>query len=379
MASKNKGEVSELYTLIYILGNGVVPLVDGRLRCLGRELNFKAVYRKEGAVRTAGVKTEVSNQYVLDADKDLIFINYLGNRVGQVSKKLLRQKASETLRLVQDNGAVDDNNPLILAILKLLHTQALSAKASDKSDFSGDVTTEGVPGVQHLGFSIKSNLGSASTLINANKESSAFRFELIKEDKSPTEEEAKDLNASPNALREAIDQGWTLKFVKACGKALNYNLRLMDSLGPEIIASLLLERYYGKTASLPITRLIERISQDERSRLYPAVESFGETPEERKAVLEFKVRNILLGFATGATVGIRWDGRDDANGGFIVVKKNGEIVCLELFTREAVGRYLLDWTFFEEPSRKRHGHNKVLIEDGRGYIDLQLQVRFRQS
>lgn len=379
MASKNKGEVSELYTLIYILGNGVVPLVDGRLRCLGRELKFKAVYRKEGAVRTAGVKTEVSNQYVLDADKDLIFINYLGNRVGQVSKALLRQKASETLRLVQDNGAVDDNNPLILAILKLLHTQALSAKASDKSDFSGDVTTQDVPGVQHLGFSIKSNLGSASTLINANKESSAFRFELIKEGKSPTEEEAKDLNASPNALKKAIAQGWSLKFVKACGKALNYNLRLMDSLGPEIIASLLLERYYGKTASLPITDLIARISEDSRCKLYPAVASFGETPEERKAVLEFKVRNILLGFATGATVGIRWDGRDDANGGFIVVKKNGEIVCLELFTREAVGRYLLDWTFFEEPSRKRHGHNKVLLEDGRGYIDLQLQVRFRQS
>lgn len=379
MSSKNKGELSELYTLIYILGNGVVPLVDGKLRLLGRELEFKAVYRKEGTIQAAGVKTEVSNQYILDADKDLIFINYLGNRVGQIPKSLLQQKASETLRLVQDNGTVEDDNPTIVALLNLLKTNSPSAKASDKSDFSGDVTTPGIPGIQHLGFSVKSNLGSASTLINANKESSAFRFQLTKDGRTPSQEEIDALNTAKNPTKQAIVEGYSFCFVRTLGKPLNYNLRLMDSLGPEIIASLLVERYYGKNASLPITELIGRICQSVRCREYPVIAGFGDTADERRAVLEFKIRNILLGFATGATVGIRWDGRDDANGGFIVVKKSGEVVCLELFTREAIGRYLLDWTFFDDPSRKRHGHNRVLLSEGRAYIDLQLQVRFKQS
>ena len=382
MATKNKGELSEFYTFVYILGNGIVPLVDGKLQFLGRQLDFKAVYRKEETIDSCGCKSDVSNEYRLDSDKDFVLVKKFGERIGQVPKSVLRERAAELLRLAQSDEEVHDDNDVIRQLKEILVTDNLSAKSADKSDFTGDVTTAGVPGVQRLGFSVKSNLGSNSTLINANKENSAFRYEILKDGRSLTEDEISELlsfNASSSTTSLVMKAGYSLCFIEARGSALDYNLRLMDSLGPEIIAAMLVERFFCKHASDPISTVIGRICCDERSKFYPAISRLGTTPQEREAVLSFKIKNILLGFTTGATVSNKWDGQDEANGGFIVVKKDGAVVCLELFTRNAIGQYLIDWCFFDNPSRSRHGHNRVLIENGRAFIDLQLLVRFKTS
>ena len=97
-----------------------------------------------------------------------------------------------------------------------------------------------------------------------------------------------------------------------------------------------------------------------------------------KSTLRYKMQNFLLAFSTGATIATKWDGRDLANGGFIIVLKNGQVVCLELFTRNAIGEYLLENTVFDTPSRSRHGGGQLEKIGDDWYFGLQLQVRFDQ-
>lgn len=49
-----------------------------------------------------------------------------------------------------------------------------------------------------------------------------------------------------------------------------------------------------------------------------------------------------------------WKGRYDANGGYLVVKKDGDIVCYHFYNRNDVEDYLYYNTRFERASRSRY-------------------------
>lgn len=74
-----------------------------------------------------------------------------------------------------------------------------------------------------------------------------------------------------------------------------------------------------------------------------------------------------------------WKGRYDANGGYLVVRNDGEIVCYHFYNRNDVEDYLYNNTRFERGSRTRHHYGKLYREnDGKVYIKLNLQIRFLQ-
>lgn len=380
MATKNKGELSELYAFVYALGNSRLPLANEKLHVLGRHIEFRKLYRKEDEQKINDYKVDLNNEYDLN-EKDIVDIKYRGKVIGTVARSEFKDSATKLLALIQDNHEIDDDNETIITVKERLHTKNMSAKSADKSDFSGEIVSPDVPGTQHLGFSVKSNLGSAPTLINSNGKSSAFRYEVLKNGRSLTESDFQTLNqfnSAKNTTKKLLEEGYELRFSNVRGVALNYNLRLIDSAAPELIASLLVERFCGKNNSDTLSTVIDRICEDDIVTKYPAVQKLGSNMQERLAMLSFKTKAVLLGFATGATVGKVWDGRDEANGGFIVVKNDGEVVCLELFNRNAIGEYLLNWTYFENPSRARHGHDQLYLEDGKVYVDLQFQVRFKK-
>lgn len=88
---------------------------------------------------------------------------------------------------------------------------------------------------------------------------------------------------------------------------------------------------------------------------------------------------LLLDAALGMTPGKEWTGRYDANGGYLVVRKDGEIVCYHFYNRNDVEDYLYNNTRFERASRSRYGFGYVYREkDGCIYIKLNLQIRFKK-
>ena len=93
---------------------------------------------------------------------------------------------------------------------------------------------------------------------------------------------------------------------------------------------------------------------------------------------EYKVKQFLLAFALGMTPSKPWQGRFNANGGFIVVKEDGDIVCYHFFDRNDLEDYLFYNTRFETPSKTRHKFGTIYEVNGEFYMKLNLQVRFKR-
>ena len=72
-----------------------------------------------------------------------------------------------------------------------------------------------------------------------------------------------------------------------------------------------------------------------------------------------------------------WDGLDEANGGYIIVKTDGEILAYHIYKRNLFEQYLSDNTICERTSTSRHEYMSLYEEDGGMYLKLNLQVRFK--
>ena len=72
----------------------------------------------------------------------------------------------------------------------------------------------------------------------------------------------------------------------------------------------------------------------------------------------------------------KWDGIDDANGGYIVVKNNGDIVAYHIYNRNAFEKFLLENTKFERGSTGRHEYCSVYKANNKFFVNLNLAVRF---
>lgn len=76
------------------------------------------------------------------------------------------------------------------------------------------------------------------------------------------------------------------------------------------------------------------------------------------------------------TASTLWNGKFNANGGSIVVKETGEIVCYHFFDRNDFEDYLFNNTYFDTPSTTRHHFGDLYEQDGKLYLKLNLLVKF---
>ena len=68
---------------------------------------------------------------------------------------------------------------------------------------------------------------------------------------------------------------------------------------------------------------------------------------------------------------------NEANGGYIIVKADGEILAYHIYNRNFFEQYLLDNTILERASTSRHDYMSLYEENGEMFIKLNLQIRFR--
>ena len=72
-----------------------------------------------------------------------------------------------------------------------------------------------------------------------------------------------------------------------------------------------------------------------------------------------------------------WDGIDEANGGYIIVTAQGDVLAYHIYNRAFFEAYLLNQTKYERGSTTRPGFASLYKEDGKIYMKLNLQVRFK--
>lgn len=168
-------------------------------------------------------------------------------------------------------------------------------------------------------------------------------------------------------VKAIIDKGGQFVFLGVDDKTFRNNLILIDSCLPRIVAEILLQCY-----STGVTDLRKNTNEVAKSN------PIGYDMDENKAYYEYKMKNLLVASALGMVPKTSWDGEYDANGGYLVVKEDGEVLCYNFYDRNLFEDYLFANTILESPSTTRYDYTNVFIgTDGKQYFKLNLQIRFK--
>lgn len=356
----NKGEWSEIYTLLKLLGEGKVYAGDQDLNKI-RELFYPIIMilrqEKEG-----------SFNYKLQ-DRDVVILT-------PAEKELLRIPASEFLAEAEHLLiAIKENNsafsvPQTEIFMNRIYCHSLKAKSSDKTDITIILHDRKTRINSEMGFSIKSQLGGNSTLLNASKATN-FNFKII--GCTLSDEEIKHIN-SLKSKKKVIDRvnaikekGGSLIFDDVDNPTFRNNLIMLDSDLPTIIAHLLLEQLNSDVATLK--ELVEKITSTNPLKY---------NTEQNSPFYAYKVKHLLTSAALGMMPASAWSGRFDANGGYLVVKKDGEVLCYHFYDRNRFEDYLYSNAYLERASTSRHEYALIIKEnDSTLSFKLNFQVRLK--
>ena len=352
--SGNKGEWSELYAFMKLLSQGRVYAANEKVE------KIDEVYYPILKIMREENKGEVID-YVIHNDR--IDIEIESNTVMSVSRNEMEDKANELLaEIAKHSGSFELEE--IAKFANGIKVTKIKAPSSDTTDISMQIEDVHTSYVRDVGFSIKSEVGGAPTLMNAGQTTN-FIYRV----KGITSKQAEEINAIDT--RTKIKE--RMKAIKDCGGTVEYagmnhagfkrNLMMIDTNMPQIIGNMLLYHYDEDIRECK--KLVELVG--ERDPL-----GYGEA-----MMYEYKFKKFLCSCALGMKPAKVWDGLDEANGGYIIVKADGEILAYHIYNRNFFEQYLLDNTIIERASTSRHDYMSLYEENGEMFIKMNLQVRFR--
>lgn len=355
----NKGEWSEIYVFLRLLEVGRLYAANADLEKID-----DVFYNIINIVRNENIGT-LEFRVDRQADKVTVYNTQDSTILAELSVDEFTNAAN---RLYQEIVAA--NAPSFSSIntenfLDSIGVNTLKAKSGDKADIHikiHDINT-GYEAVQ--GFSIKSRLGSASTLINAGKTTN-FIYELIG---ATSDEIIEKFETCSKLFKQKMaclrEMGCSLQYIGMENSTFESNLLLIDGDLPRII-SYMLSDYYS-TSLNSVEKSLERIT---------AVNPMKYNLSQGHPFYHYKFKKFLSESALGMLPSKTWDGTADATGGYIVVREDGEVLCYHLFNRNEFENYLVKNTKFETASTSRHDFGSIYKENGKYYLKLNLQIRF---
>jgi len=358
--SGNKGEWSEIYVFLRLLAEGRLFAADEQQnRIKNVFLPIIKILREE----TAGSKYE----YRLNQETSEVVIFLNGKKIFSLPVKIFNDEAerlfSDIYRCGTGEGAFEI--PGTETFIKSIFINKLKAPSKDKSDITIQIHDINTGFENIVGFSIKSDLGSPPTLLNASK-STNFIFEV----KGLPEAEIPVINSidKDTTKTKIIDRinaikhkGGELVFEKIASKKFEQNLIMIDSQ-MAIIAAEMLKVFYCKHI-IKCSQLAEEVI-----KINPL--------NQRKEFYIHKIKELLCASALGMKPATVWDGKEEANGGYIIVKKDGVIVAYHIYNRNLFTDYLFQNTQLVQPGTTKNDYCLLYKENGNIYIKLNLQIRF---
>lgn len=211
-------------------------------------------------------------------------------------------------------------------------------------------------------------LRQLSTLFNSSK-SSNFLFEVIpKVDFDPISVNLILTKQTVNSrLSELKEQGCKIIYRDIYDQVFKQNLMMIDSDLPRLLGEILLYYYSGECKS-SISSILEML--EERNPM-------GYNFSYKHRFYEHKLKTMLTGMAFGMTATESWNGRFKAIGGVIIVKGYRESVCYHVYKMDEFHDFLLHNTKLDTPCSGRYKFGEVFESEGKYYVNLNLQIRFK--
>ncbi len=368
----NKGEWAEFYVMLKLLGEGRLYTADKLLRKnYNSYLDVLKIIRQELDVKVL--------EYIIDKENAVVNIEE------QETHRLLAtipvsdfsfnaQTLFDGIRGLKGSSVpVPDSVCHFAQIIYVEKPKAPAVKAL-KKQFGGknDIFIEVRDGqtaiVSVMGFSIKSKFGQNPTMFNAGS-SSQFLFKLAGcDDVKMTE--FNDITDGggrgwAKCKQYLADNGISMEFSRTQNPTYHDNLFLVRESMDKILAWCVKDRLIDSPEKYEVKETVERmVAENPLGVPGPAV-------YYEKAMKDF----LMAGF-TGMTAAKEWDGKEQVNGGYIVVMDDGDVICYHSNDRESFRDYLYRNTHFEYVSADKYCWSRIQKIDGEYYLPLNVSVRF---
>ena len=357
MVTGNKGEWSEVYTLLKIIADGKLFTGDSNLNKI-ESLVFPII---------KVLRDESNGTFEFGYENDLVIVknNTEEFRIPIIS---FQKHAGFLLTRIKEKTNATFSIPEVETFINSFNSHSLKAKSSVKSDIRIVIHDQRTGSTPELGFSIKSQLGGASTLLNAGQTTN-FVYNIS--DLSLTTNQIEEINTidTRSKIKDRIEKIKELKgkllFDKPQSSIFENNLILIDSALPRIVAEMLFLFFTSDYSK--VSDLVSEISTKN---------PLGYNLESKHPFYSYKIKRFLTDVALGMMPSKVWTGELDATGGYLVVKTNGDVLCYHIYNRNEFENYLFANTKLETASSSRHGFGTVYKEKDQLYFNLNLQIRF---
>jgi HpaII restriction endonuclease len=357
MITGNKGEWSEVYALLKIISDKQLYPGDSNLNKI-QSLILPII---------KVLRDEINGTFAFSYENDLVLIkNDL--EVFRIPITKFKEKANLLLLRLKEKTDSTFSVQEIESFINSYGSQSIKAKSTVKSDIRIVIHDQRTGSSPELGFSIKSQLGGSSTLLNAGKTTN-FIYEI--ENVNLTEEEIKNVNLidTRSKIKDRINKiyelGGNLKYIKSESSIFGNNLILIDSALPQIISETL-KLFFTSNYSKCID-LINQISE---------INPLNFDAKNNHPFYIYKFKRFITDIALGMMPSKVWTGQLDATGGYLIVKENGDVLCYHIYNRNEFEEYLFSNTKFETSSSSRHEYGSIYMENNKLFFKLNLQIRF---
>lgn len=352
----NVGEWSELYTLFKLLADGKLYAADADTNRIPN-----IYYDIIKIIRTQATGTF---EYHRSAQIKVISAES-GEEICSIPINAFIEQTNKLLAGIKENkggnGAFE--LPDVWSFAESVKCSSLKAKSSDKSDIRLMVHDIMSGRDDTFGFSIKSQLGSPSTLFNASGATN-FVYKIVGNRLADDEVQAfNGIRMFKDKLEYLTSHGADISFYKVANETLDFNLKMVTREMPEIFAEMIKRYYRGDAKAIPeLTKLVANcgIVNTINNAVYCA----------------HNVKEMLTNIALGMVPKTLWTGDYEATGGFIIVKEDGDVVCYHIYNRNEFKNYIFAATRFDTPDPGKHKFGKIYDENGQQMLKLNVQIRF---
>lgn len=365
----NYGEWTEAYVFLRLLGNGRIYAAD------------------RSFVRDENVYIDILNIVRYEKDRILEFQRELEAVQAKENSVVFRviaydeliDKADYLYNAIKDVTAGERkfSVPEIESYLTELRfsqpkVPKLPSEVEDEFGKKTDIIVTIQDSVDHAvsttGFSIKSHLGSASSLFNSSMASNLV-YEIVGCDDAEMFELNGNQISSEIGMFEYIKNNPNLSLeFKGTSDAFSDNLDFIELRMSEILSCAVLTQigYYDRGASSKTKDVITKVAE-----MNPVGVRRPDT------WYEAKMKDFLYASFSGLTASEPWDGKKKLSGGYIDVGVNGEMLYYRAVSDDIFNTFLYEHTFFDRPSR---GVNKdkarVVAQaylEGRDFTEEEMQ------
>lgn len=363
----NRGDWSEFYAFLKVLSDRKLIAADHKLNPIpGKSYGVNKILRNDSiAARTYDVTNDSSisiqhQELATDADLVTSYIDY----------KVISDSVPNVFAMIKKGEGRAFDLKEVKKIADMLDYGKIKASSQHKGDMTVVIHDYVTNHDNVVDFSVKSYVGGKPTLLNAGKKSTNFLFEVV--GSTVDIDKINNIEGSSKVLKrvKAInDSGANLLFHSMLSEKFQKNLRKVDSLMPIFISEYI--RLYYSTKARSLQALTNEVINSERIKtLLDVPFTFDD--------MKYKMKQLLLNVALGMVPQTNWDGFIKADGGYIIVKEDGDIVCFHIYNISQLGEYLFLNTSFDTPSTspKKFDHAYLFKEKGKTFMKLNFQIRF---